>query len=131
MKKYTLLILSGLLLSLALAGCGPKKATLEVTMSDYAFTPMTAEVPAGAEVTLNLSNTGTVEHEYVIMALGTQVTLPFGDDDEPNVFWEAEVAAGSSTSVTFTAPTEPGTYQIVCGIPTHVEQGMVGTLTVK
>jgi uncharacterized cupredoxin-like copper-binding protein len=30
----------------------------------------------------------------------------------------------------FTAPTDPGEYQIVCGTPGHFMSGMVGKLTV-
>lgn len=131
MKKKLLIILSLLVLALALAGCGPKKATLNVEMNEYNFIPSTFEVPAGAEVTLNLKNSGTLEHEWVIMKLGTDATMPFDDDDEPNVFWEAEADHGESLTFTFTAPTEPGVYNIVCGTPAHLEQGMRGTLTVK
>jgi uncharacterized cupredoxin-like copper-binding protein len=100
-------------------------------MYEYSFNPATLEVPAGAEVTVNLSNSGTLEHEMVIMVYGASATAPFDDDDEGNIYWEVELEAGDSTTVTFTAPTEPGNYQIVCGIPAHLEQGMVGTLTVK
>lgn len=114
-----------------LAACGPQKATLTVNMEEYKFTPSSLEVPAGAEVTLNLTNMGTLEHEMVIMVFGKEATPPFDDDDEPNIFWEAEVEAGEEGVFTFTAPTEPGVYQVVCGIPAHIEQGMVASLTVK
>ena len=40
MKKYLMLIVSGLLLSLVLAGCGPKKIALSVTMTDYTYDPL-------------------------------------------------------------------------------------------
>jgi uncharacterized cupredoxin-like copper-binding protein len=124
---FVLLALSAVLL---LSACGPKKTELNVDMTDFKFTPDTYEVPAGGEVTLNLNNKGTLEHEYVIMALGKQATIPFDADDEPNVFWEAELEAGKSESVTFTAPTEPGEYEVVCGTPGHLEQKMQGKLTV-
>jgi uncharacterized cupredoxin-like copper-binding protein len=55
------------------------------------------------------------------------------DEDtlEENVYWEEEVDAGESATFTFTAPEEPGEYQIICAIPGHLEAGMQGTLTVK
>ena len=34
-------------------------------------------------------------------------------------------------TVTFTAPTEPGEYQVVCGIEGYLEGGMLGELVVK
>jgi uncharacterized cupredoxin-like copper-binding protein len=132
MKKLAIFILSVFVLSLALSACGGSKtATITVDMTDNAFNPATAEVPAGAEVTLNLSNSGTVEHEFVIMKLGTQATLPFDADDEPNVYWEVELNQGESSTVTFTAPSEAGTYELVCGTPGHLELGMLGSLIVK
>ncbi len=118
-------------MALALSACGPKTATLNVELKDFSFTPNTFEVPAGATVTLNMTNTGTLQHEYVIMLFGKNATPPFSDDDETNIFWEHEVEKGASETVTFTAPKDPGTYEIVCGIPSHIEQGMVATLTVK
>lgn len=132
MKKLLGMLVFVLVLSMALSACGGSgNATLDVDMSEYKFTPATLEVPAGAEVTVNLSNSGTVEHELAIMVLGTEATAPFDADDESNIYWEAELEPGEAESVTFTAPSEPGTYQIVCGIPTHLELGMVGTLIVK
>ena len=32
---------------------------------------------------------------------------------------------------TFTAPSEAGTYKVVCGTPAHLELGMAATLVVK
>jgi uncharacterized cupredoxin-like copper-binding protein len=133
MKKNSILftVILVILAALALASCGPKSTTLDVTMNEYAFEPNTWEVPAGGKVTLNLSNAGTLDHEFVLMVLGKNATAPFNDDDETNVYWEHELAKGESASIEFTAPTEPGVYQVVCGTPGHLEQGMQGTLTVK
>ena len=75
-------------------------------------------------------NTGKVKHEFVIIKAGQQATTPWGDDDEAKVQWETEVEAGTRITAKFTAPTDPGTYQVVCGQPGHIEAGMVGTLTV-
>jgi len=133
MYKRNFILFSALVIlaAMVLTACGPKAVSFDVEMKDFAFEPNTWEVPAGAEVTLNLTNTGTQEHEYVIMILGKDVTLPFSDDDEPNIYWEHEVLPSESAMVEFTAPTEPGVYNIVCGTAGHLEQGMQGTLTVK
>ena len=131
MHKKAGFILVVLIVGTLLTACGPKSATLDVDMKEYTFSPSTLEVPAGATVTLNLSNSGTLEHEMVIMVLGKDATTPFDDDDEPNIFWEAELEAGQSSTIEFTAPSEPGVYNVVCGIPAHLEQGMRATLTVK
>jgi plastocyanin len=132
MNKLPKILVLALSVALLLTACGGGGATIKVTITDFAYTPSTFTVPAGAQVTLNATNNGAVEHEFAIMKLGTSVTPPFGDKDEGNIFWELdEIQAGTTKSATFTAPTEPGDYQIVCGLAGHIEQGMVGKLTVK
>ena len=86
MYKRNFFLVSALLIlaAMVLTACGPKAVSFDVEMKDFAFEPNTWEVPAGAKVTLNLTNTGTQEHEYVIMVLGKSATTPFDDDDEPN-----------------------------------------------
>ena len=54
----------------------------------------------------------------------------FNEQDKPNVFWQVEILPGGSADTTFTAPDEPGEYEIVCHIPGHVQAGMVGKLNV-
>jgi uncharacterized cupredoxin-like copper-binding protein len=133
MQKNKLFVVGAVLLgflALGMAGCGPKTATLDATLSDNKFTPAEWTVPAGAEVTINLKNDGTAVHEWVLMNNGKTVTVPFSDDDEGNIFWEQEVEPGESATATFTAPTQAGEYQIVCGTKGHIEDGMIGKLTV-
>lgn len=126
--KILVLVLS---LALLLTACG-NKATINVTLSDFTYTPNTFTIPAGATVTLNATNNGAVEHEFAIMKLGTSVTPPFGEKDEGNIFWELDaIEAGTTKSGTFTAPTEPGTYEVICGLEGHIEKGMVASLVVK
>jgi uncharacterized cupredoxin-like copper-binding protein len=115
---------------LSLFACGPKSSNLNVGMNEFAFVPNTFTVPASTQVILNLNNIGTLEHEYVIMILGKEASLPFDADDETNIYWEHELLAGESATVEFTSPSEPGEYQVVCGTPGHLEQGMKGTLIV-
>jgi uncharacterized cupredoxin-like copper-binding protein len=131
MKKYllVLLVLLGLLLPACGGASGPA-TTLNIVMTDFKYEPADATVPAGKEITLNLKNEGNVVHEYVIMKLGQSAGEKFGPEDEDNIYWEVELDPGKSVSVTFTAPTEPGTYEVVCGTEGHLEAGMKGSLTV-
>jgi uncharacterized cupredoxin-like copper-binding protein len=125
----TIMLLAGLVLSAC--GGGPRTAELTVDMAEFMFEPAQLSVPANAQVTINLSNSGTLEHEFVIMNMGEEVTAPVNEDTiEGKVFWEHELEAGASETLQFQAPSEPGTYQIICGIAGHLEQGMEGTLTV-
>ncbi|HXF85138.1 MAG TPA: cupredoxin domain-containing protein [Anaerolineales bacterium] len=118
------------LLSLALFACsgGGASTTINVTMTDFKFEPAEFTVPAGQEITVNATNNGAVEHEFVIFKLGTDAGEKFGDEDEENIYWEIEVLPGQSATATFTAPSEPGEYYVTCGIEGHLEAGMIGKL---
>jgi len=130
MKKYSVLTLF-VMMALLLSGCAKKYSTeMTVDVKEFVYTPTEFTIPAGEEVTLNITNSGSVEHEFVIMKYGKEVSVPFGDDDEDNIFWEVEVLPGGSESVTFTAPSDIGEYQVICGIPGHVEGGMIAKLFV-
>lgn len=133
MKKYTPLtvVVLGLLLALtACGGVGTVSTTINVTLTDFQFSPNTFTIPAGQEITLNVTNNGAVIHNFVIMKFGQSAGASFGDEDLPNVFWQIEVRPGASAKVTFTAPTEPGDYEVVCRTPGHLEAGMKARLTV-
>jgi uncharacterized cupredoxin-like copper-binding protein len=130
MKKIQIAFLA-VALVLTLIGCASGPTKLTVDLVEFMFTPAEFTVPAGGEVSLTLINSGAVEHELVIMKFGQEVSVPFDDNDEGNIYWEHEVEPGATETVAFTAPTEPGEYQVVCGIEGHYEGGMVGKLIVK
>jgi uncharacterized cupredoxin-like copper-binding protein len=134
MKKILVSTILVLVLSLAFTACGGQsnKVTLNVTATDTGYDSKEYTVPAGANVTLNMTNNGAVEHEFAILKLGEHVTPPFGEKDEDKILWELDaVQPNTSKSDTFTAPTEPGSYDVICGVPGHIEQGMTATLVVK
>jgi plastocyanin len=128
-KKLVYLILLPALILSACAG-GKPSSEIKVEMTDFAFTPNRYSVPAGEQITLNAIHEGLVEHDFVIMKLNTDVGGHFDENDLVNVYWQIKIQSGQSQMVTFKAPSEPGAYQIVCGMAGHVEAGMVGTLEV-
>jgi len=130
MKKKLLILL--LLTTLLLSACGQSKPSTEihVDMTDFAFTPNQYIVPAGQEITLHMEHDGTVEHDFIIMKYDTSVGDHFDKEDQQNVYWQIKVQPGQSQTITFIAPEQPGTYQIVCGMAGHVEAGMVGKMEV-
>lgn len=89
--------------------------TYAVEAKNYAFTPSTISVPAG-EVTFQVTNTGTEEHEFEIFKGDTVV-----DEIEGLV-------PGLTLDLTVTL--EPGEYQFKCLLNGHDQLGMTGTLTV-
>lgn len=119
-------------LAIILAACGGSSgptAEISADMTDLMFTPANFEVPAGANVTLKLTNSGAVEHNFVILKQGAVYTS--GADIKPeDIIIDAKLAAGQSGEFTFKID-EAGEYAVVCNIPGHLEAGMVGTLTVK
>lgn len=133
MKRTRVLLFLLLALSFVLSACGSSSGTtLNVTVNEFSYSPSAFTVPAGQPVKLVVKNSGAVEHEFVIMKKDMTVTPPFGDKDEGNIYWEMDqIAAGTTKTDTFTAPSEPGQYEIVCGLAGHIESGMTATLTVK
>ena len=129
MKTKLFFILSAALILSACAQSGPSN-NLNVEMTDFAFTPNQYSVPAGGQIMLQARHDGTVEHDFIIMNYGADVGGHFNEEDQPNVHWQIKVQPGETQTVTFTAPSQPGTYQIVCGMAGHVEAGMIGVLDV-
>jgi plastocyanin len=81
-----------------------------ITISNFMFQPMAITVTPGAKVTV--TNTDTTAH--TLTATGT-----------PPAFSTGDIAPGKT--VTFTAPSKPGSYAYIC----QIHQYMQGTLTVS
>jgi plastocyanin len=132
MQKFfwmkTVILSTALLLSAC--GAGGPSTELNVAMTDFQFTPNTLSVPAGQEITVNASNNGAVVHDIVIMNYGTTVGNKYDEEDTPNIYWKIELQPGERMTATFTAPSQTGEYQIVCGTKGHFEAGMIGKLIV-
>jgi uncharacterized cupredoxin-like copper-binding protein len=104
---------------------------MNVTMTDFAFSPNVYVVPAGAVITVSVTNTGAVPHSLVIMKLGHELAA-HGSAQDADIFWQhGLVDPGTSSQSTFTAPAQPGSYQILCGVAGHLEAGMVARLVVE
>ena len=135
MRKLLRFIILTLSCSLVLSACGAGTVTpstsINVTLTDFEFTPNTFAVPAGAQISFNAVNHGSVEHSFVIMKLGDEVKDHFTDADMQKAHWKhLAIEPGESVKDTFSAPSDPGTYQIVCAVPGHFEAGMVAKLIV-
>jgi uncharacterized cupredoxin-like copper-binding protein len=92
---------------------------VSLTMLDsMKFQPNTITgVKPGEKVTVNLQNSGAVVHDFLAPSLGVTTAT--------------SVNPGQKGSVTFTAPSQPGTYQFWCNQPGHGEAGMVGEVIVS
>lgn len=121
------LVIAGLL-----SGCGDggAKTSHTVIMTDFSYTPNQLQVPAGEQISLEISNTGAVVHNLIIMKAGSDLGTDFDAADEPNVYWKVEVLPGDSLQTAFEAPAQPGEYLIVCSTAGHYLAGMIGKLIV-
>ncbi len=118
-----------LLIILLLEGCSsqPQPQTrISVIMHDNSFTPGSWRVPAGATITLQLTNQDATAHDWTIVF--RQTTRPANTIDPANVYWQYQIPAGKSETVQFTAPAAAGNYQVVSS--EAFAEGMVGNLIV-
>lgn len=118
-----------------LAGCGggdgeEAATSIETVATEYQFDPDAWTVPAATEFSVDLSNEGTLEHEWAVLRAGEDIESE-GEFSEDKVLFEIEaIPAGDSTSEQFTVD-EAGTYQVICAIAGHFDAGMEGSLTVE
>ncbi len=121
-----------LILALCLTACGKSgpSTQIDISMTDFAFSPNEFTVPAGQAITLSAAHDGSVVHSFIIMKAGTDAGHKFDQEDQVNVYWTMEIQPGNSESAVFTAPSQPGEYQLLCGMPGHLEAGMIGKLIV-
>lgn len=128
MKNIVYLLLLLVFLSACQAG-GPS-TQLNIELNDFSITPNQLAVPAGSEIQVRITNKGVVVHNFYIMQYGVNVGDMFDEEDIASAYWEAEVQPDDTATFNFKAPDQSGTYQIVCGMPGHLQAGMVGTLEV-
>ena len=128
-KSLVLLMLSFVLVFSACGRSGPSEK-VSFTMTDFAFNPNEFHVQAGQEIHLTVTHNGTMEHNFIVMKYGTDAGEVFDEADRVNVFWEVALQPGDSETILFTAPEQPGTYQVICGMPGHLQSGMIGKMTV-
>lgn len=99
----------------------PTSSDVEVAFMamDYGYSGLDAlDLQAGQTVEFDMTNDGTVEHEFEV----------FGPDG--TVLGEiGPTGVGKKGSVVLTLAV-PGTYRFVCGIDDHETRGMSGTFTV-
>jgi len=99
------------------SGSGQPAGSIQVTMTEFKFTPSTISAPSG-KIVFWLVNSGTTQHDLAIRdssgtTLATSELVSAGDQKE---FDAINVAAG--------------TYTFYCTQPGHEASGMKGTLTV-
>jgi uncharacterized cupredoxin-like copper-binding protein len=85
--------------------------TIAVDMRDYLFVMSQTTVPQG-NITFNIKNSGNEIHNFDVVGK------------------KAGALLGANGTESWTINLAPGTYNIICDVPFHVDRGMVATLTV-
>jgi uncharacterized cupredoxin-like copper-binding protein len=136
MLRTMLLIVWAVLLT---ACGGTTKASTEITLdaTDFSYSPVSVNVPAGEPVVLTLKNSGVVEHDFVIEKIDVQSVVKKDSGSEAHHAHGEEMdfdlhisAQPGDTSVLEFTVSEPGTYTFFCSVAGHKEAGMLGELVV-
>lgn len=110
--------IAGLVPACTSGGSGSTGNGITIQETEMKFIPNSITVKAGQKVTITLKNTGVVTHDFTIDDVdGQKVSKP--------------VEPGQSATVSFTAPSAPGTLDFYCSQPGHKQAGMTGTITVQ
>lgn len=106
------------------AGDGEEEAATPATSEDGSvlleaqdpFNWSQSEITVAPGDTIEVVNTGALDHDFVVDEFG---------------IGEALAPGGEPVTITIPADAAPGEYRFYCSIPGHAENGMVGTLIVE
>ena len=118
----------------ATAAASDEQATIAVTLNEWALEVDEARAQGG-EVTFEVANSGTVEHDFVVIRSDLAAdALPTAggavDETQVEVIGRAGlIAGGASASVSFDLAA--GSYVLVCNVPAHYDLGMRIAFTVE
>jgi uncharacterized cupredoxin-like copper-binding protein len=108
--------------------------TVEIEMSEMAYTPSRIEVKRGEQIRFVVRNAGKEDHEFLLAT--TEENLkhaevmkkhPHMEHDDPN---GVRLAPNKSAEILWKF-TKAGTFEYSCLIPDHRDYGMIGRVTVK
>jgi uncharacterized cupredoxin-like copper-binding protein len=119
---------------------------VNIILRDYRFDPTPLYLVPGEVVRLNVVNGGLVEHELVLGDPAYQAawasadaaatppapfaTAPPASVDPGLVGLRVVVPSGGSTVAQYEVPGS-GTLQLICHLPGHAEQGMIGDVILR
>lgn len=122
-----------------------KGRVIELTMTEFGFSPRTISVSPGEKVTLKLRNAGTIEHEFMAgrgpvpgqgytqdwLRLAIPGLAQHTHPGEQHLGEGVRVSSDWIDWVTLVVPAETGSYEFGCFIAGHYEAGMKGTLVIR
>ncbi len=96
-------------------GSKDNSAEIIVTLTEFSIAPKVINANAG-HLKFKLVNAGQIPHNFGVMVNGT-------NKKSPNI--------NSGDTAIFELDLTSGTYDTICDLPTHKDQGMFGTIVVK
>lgn len=137
MKKSYLFMCFVFGVSFLFSACNGTKAeikpvsVLNIEMSEFKFSPSEMVVFVGEEITLNLNNHGSVNHDLIILKKGATAQTPFDREKQAgDILFNYSLGPNESGLFKFTLESA-GEYQVICGIQGHMEAGMIAKLTAQ
>lgn len=151
MKRFQSVFFLALALSVSLLRAETTDVrTIEITANDMMkFSVKKIEAHPGEKITVELKNEGTIPkeamgHNWILLKAGVnpmvyanQAMSAQAENYQPKAAADKVIASISllgpkeSGKVSFTVPSEPGSYSYLCSFPGHAGAGMVGVLVVK
>jgi uncharacterized cupredoxin-like copper-binding protein len=113
---------------------GKPSRTVEVEMSEMAYTPSRIEVKRGEQIRFVIRNVGKEDHEFLLATTRENLKHaeemkkhPHMEHDEPN---GVRLAPKKSAEILWRF-TKSGAFEFSCLIPDHRDYGMIGRVVVK
>lgn len=162
MRKSLLLAVFGLASTTALAGAGHGSGqsqadsdqsidrTFTFEAGDMWFTPGKLEITPGETVKFEITNTGNLDHEFVIgdseaQAEHREMMLEMassgghdmgaghhgGGQDDAASMPSVTIPPGETAALVWTAPNDGEEVEFACNIPGHYEAGMNGDIQIE
>lgn len=153
MKKHVSLGLASLAAAFVLTGCQQegvansaeivknanwdKMETVTVELSEYDYSPKHLKLKAGQPYKLVMKNVGEKDHYYTATEFFKAVAWRKVQTPKPNggemkaPYFTAFEPYKKGTIEAFIVPVKKGTYEVICTIDDHKDQGMFGTITIE
>jgi uncharacterized cupredoxin-like copper-binding protein len=105
--------------------------TVNVSLTNFAFTPSTITLKSGTTYTLHLVNNGGSSHDFSAPEFfKTSTVAPADKSKIDSDDGDVDLDSGQAVDVTLT-PNKPGTYKLVCTHFMHQTFGMTGQIIVQ
>lgn len=137
MKKYLFVI--PVFISLVFIACSSQPTTVSVTLTEFGIQSSLTEFEAGKTYTFSITNTGALNHEFVLLPAGMPAMPMEGHDMGHDMagallhVGEDQLTPGASVTVEYVFDQAAGTgdLEFACHLPGHYEAGMFTPIVVE